>query len=736
MFARDRLGIINMFQIFVARGGFVERKTLRGLVSDTIMFIFIVFFSLVCCHLVSWLATGYYRVLSEAVFFSVAVLLSLLFLRLFFSMCSHLAHAGIALQHPPTPGMALVTVFMIALGFMFLYMPRVVQATAGINSELSFEGKVVDSSGINIADGIHNMEFKIYSGNSCDPTTGSGCTLDWTEDWLVGGSGGVNFSSGTFQADLGTINAFASSVDWNSYPLYLSLQVGNTTACTITTSFQADCGGDGEMKPYILLTATPYAMNAAELNGHAASDFGQLAQAQTWTAANTVQTTAPAAFEVQNSGGSTTTLAVDTSDGYVGIGTPTPGNKLDIQNSGSGTAVNVAAGVVPTANIVNITNTGQGITANNVNDVGVNFTGGSASSGSEAAGMRIDYTAGAGSNTIWDGLHIVSNPSGPTSGVTSYGVKIDGPTSPGAGTQEGVKITTGFDIGLDIDSGGMQMADMSSTPSAPSTGELKVYAREVDGRSMLATQGPSGVAYALQPSLFQQNVVLVTGGNGAANNTYTTIGSNVTASGTLASQNGSSSEALGNTSRITTGATAGTTAGFYTKNVYYLGSTANGADGFFYFTRMNLNGQNLSNYESGTTGARIFMGLCGATFTNCDASDSPTATNSAGFQLSGSRGDTTFHFMTCNASACNIIDTGVTVNNNVTYDFYAYTPPQGTTVYWRIDDLTDGTAPVEGNSATDLPVGSSAMNAGMSIINLSAANRYLYFQRMYLETDR
>ena len=39
-------------------------------------------------------------------------------------------------------------------------------ATAGINQELSFEGKIVNSTGQNIPDGTYNMEYRIYTGCS------------------------------------------------------------------------------------------------------------------------------------------------------------------------------------------------------------------------------------------------------------------------------------------------------------------------------------------------------------------------------------------------------------------------------------------------------------------------------------------------------------------------------------------------------------------------------------------
>ena len=123
--------------------------------------------------------------------------------------------------------------------------PTPTSAATGIESQLSFEGKIVNSNGTNIADGNYNMEFKIYTG--CTNNTGSGCTLVWTEDYLDNNSDGVAFTSGTYQTNLGQYCPFAggactpsdasdgntnTAVPWGTYPLYLSLQIGNTSYCT------------------------------------------------------------------------------------------------------------------------------------------------------------------------------------------------------------------------------------------------------------------------------------------------------------------------------------------------------------------------------------------------------------------------------------------------------------------------------------------------------------------------
>ena len=181
----------------------------------------------------------------------------------------------------------------VALTLLLLVAPRNAYATTGVNQEISFEGKIVTAAGLNIPDGTYNMEFKIYTAaGSCNPTTGAGCTLGWTEDWLVSASNGVTFTSGTYQVNLDHVaaNNF-SGIDFNTYPLYLSLQIGNTSSCAPAGNFTANCGGDGEMKPYIKFTSTPYALNSNALQGLSASAFGQLASNQTWTGTNTFQPT-------------------------------------------------------------------------------------------------------------------------------------------------------------------------------------------------------------------------------------------------------------------------------------------------------------------------------------------------------------------------------------------------------------------------------------------------------------
>jgi len=202
-------------------------------------------------------------------------------------------------------------------------------ATAGVNQQISFQGKVVKSDGTNIADGTYNVEFKIYQ----DGTGTGGGTLKWTEDRLISASNGVSFTSGTFQVNLGSVAAL-SGVDFNQNTLWLSIQVGSTTTCTITTTFQANCGGDGEMTPYIRMTAAAQALNSDKLDGIDSTGFVQLSPGSQQTGAINVQGAINSATSLQTAG----STRIDGSGNVTALGITASGNTLLQTTSNSASA--------------------------------------------------------------------------------------------------------------------------------------------------------------------------------------------------------------------------------------------------------------------------------------------------------------------------------------------------------------------------------------------------------------
>jgi hypothetical protein len=144
----------------------------------------------------------------------------------------------------------------IVIGFCLILTIFSITANAanGVNEQISFQGKLVDSSGLNVANGSYNIEFKIYQGGDGVPGGGDE-TLKWTETRTS--TDKVTVTDGVFQVNLGSVNPFGTSIDWNQDTLWLSINIGGTG----TPSW------DGEMANYIRLTAVPYALNAKKVNG-------------------------------------------------------------------------------------------------------------------------------------------------------------------------------------------------------------------------------------------------------------------------------------------------------------------------------------------------------------------------------------------------------------------------------------------------------------------------------------
>ena len=145
-------------------------------------------------------------------------------------------------------------------------------AATGIRETFHFQARLLTAAGDVVPDGNYNVQFKIYQDGDGD-LGGGDESEQWSEDWLNNAGNGINVVNGYVSAELGSITAFGSSVDWNQDTLWLSVNIGNTNgSCTPFSS----CSGDGELDPFFRLTAVPYALNAGELGGRDASQFVQL----------------------------------------------------------------------------------------------------------------------------------------------------------------------------------------------------------------------------------------------------------------------------------------------------------------------------------------------------------------------------------------------------------------------------------------------------------------------------
>lgn len=131
-----------------------------------------------------------------------------------------------------------------------------VEAAAGITSQMTYQGKIIDSSDNPVADGNYGFLFQIYDASS-------GGSVLWTESWTSTTTpGAVAINNGVFSAPLGTSTAL-TDINFNSDSLYLEIR------------FDADSNGSFEevFTPRKRLTASPYSFNSARLGGYVSSDF-------------------------------------------------------------------------------------------------------------------------------------------------------------------------------------------------------------------------------------------------------------------------------------------------------------------------------------------------------------------------------------------------------------------------------------------------------------------------------
>jgi hypothetical protein len=148
-------------------------------------------------------------------------------------------------------------------------------AVASTTKTINFQGRLLTAAGSVVPDGTYNIQFKIYQGGSGAAAGNPDGSLKWTETYANNGaSTGVEVKDGFLSVNLGSVNPFGTTVDWNQDTLWLSINVaGSAAGCS---SFgTSPCVADGEMLPMKQITATPYAINSSQLGGITATGFLQ-----------------------------------------------------------------------------------------------------------------------------------------------------------------------------------------------------------------------------------------------------------------------------------------------------------------------------------------------------------------------------------------------------------------------------------------------------------------------------
>ena len=657
-----------------------------------------------------------------------------------------------------------------------------VYAAQTVPYKINFQGRLTNVSGT-VLTGTYDMQFKLY-------TAVTGGTLVWTETRTSGNGNAVTVTNGLFNVLIGEGTAVPGSS--------ATLQAGITAN---TTLYMEVMVGAETLTPRSQFGSSAYSINSDMVDGIDGASLAQLSTANSFTNTNLITTSNANAFVV-NSGSSNLFKVDTTGTGQVVVGTsdangtvlvldtkndnatdPTGtagamyynstagkfrcyqagawadcitaagGATLQTAYNASGTpatitttaakGITIAAGAAPTADMFTISNVGQGVTTAGVNALAVNYAGGAAAV--EGSGIRIDSTPGTTSGGTWSGLRIVANATGPVSGVTSYGIKLEGPSSPGSGTEVGLRVASGFDIGVDVASGGLQLSGMND-PASPAVGNLRVYAKSNAGRTMLKMKGGNGIDVALQPFLGANRVALYQPTFGSTSITTsttlgTTIGLNHFTSGTTASTTATVNESAAGAgslflsmkrTEIGTSTAASTVGDLRLATLQFMrGSTIGSINtgGFYAVGRFGV-----STYQSG---ARTFAGMAGTasalgnaeitTFTNILGFGCNTADTSFSFIHNDSSGTATKIALGANYP-CNTSDADM-------YEYRIFVAPAGTTVYYSLARLNT-TDFIEGSVTTDMPAVGQFLTPHFYIgNNATAARAELDIASMYVETD-
>lgn len=276
---------------------------------------------------------------------------------------------------------------------------------------------------------------------------------------------------------------------------------------------------------------------------------------------------------------------------------------------------------------------------------------------------------------------------------------------------------------------GILLTGITNEPAAPAASTLIAYSKSVSGRMMFKMKGPSGIDTPLQPALFGNTVFMV------SPNTTTTmsnIGGTITSGGTM-SHPTPTATSYGFMANFVSGAVATNPAGTGGAIApYIIGSGAAGhAGGWFSSARCFFPD---ASYGSGATGFTCFVGMTDQTLATAVASDNATGSR-AGFAISTNLSEANFMFSTRSASGTETrTSTTMAFTALHMYDFYTFIPPSGTTIYWRIDDITAGTTR-SGSVTAALPPATTLLRYIAAISTLTTTARNFRIKKLYVETD-
>jgi hypothetical protein len=258
---------------------------------------------------------------------------------------------------------------------------------------------------------------------------------------------------------------------------------------------------------------------------------------------------------------------------------------------------------------------------------------------------------------------------------------------------------------------------------------------------MAAMRGPTGAATLLQPSLFSNNVMMFnpqSGSTGTGGNAFQTAWT----SGGTVSHSAPAITTLHTRMRRTSYGSAATTANQQlgvrmntTSEMAFVRGNAADVGGFFFFTRFGTGA-----YPASTV--RLFAGLQGTGATTAICTSDTVGNNTVGLwhdTTDPSSGSSAFNLVTRDGTTTTktpINLTNAIASANV-YEWMMYCAPNGTEVFYRLDDLTNNVS-YTGSTTSTLPGNTVYMSPQVQMSNgtvhVTSNSVVLTLAKIYVES--
>ena len=265
-----------------------------------------------------------------------------------------------------------------------------------------------------------------------------------------------------------------------------------------------------------------------------------------------------------------------------------------------------------------------------------------------------------------------------------------------------------------------------SDPSAPTSGNLSVYAKQFGGYTTLAARNALNTSFGLQSALWQKNIQMWTttaatagswmNASGVGNGTYTNV--NPTAGSTLyqSIRRSTYANVITTLNQILGQSSA--------QNSFFRGSVS-GQGGFFFYARCG--------FDVWTNGGRFFAGM--ATANTIVTADPSTLNNTVGFCVDAADNGA-ISFLT-RGTAATKASTGFTIVSNKGYELYIYCSANSSQYTWQINDINAGTS-ASGTATANLPT-NTTLQAPMVLASNAALTTAtaisLGIAKIYAESD-